>query len=47
MGGKGTVTFWERALPRDCLVGAGRFGDLVRNGVGGGTSNELPVKAVA
>lgn len=48
VGGKGTVTFRERALPRDCLVGAGRFGDLIRSAeVGGGNLFNLPVTAAA
>lgn len=48
VGGKGTVTFRERALPRDCLVGAGRFGDLIRSEeVGGGNLFKLPLTAAA
>lgn len=48
VGGKGTVTFRERAVPRDCLVGAGRFGDLIRTEeVGGGNLFSLPVTAAA
>lgn len=48
VGGKGTVTFRERALPRDCLVGAGRFGDSIRSEeVGGGNLFKLPVTAAA
>lgn len=42
------MTFRERAVPRDCLVGAGRFGDLIRTEeVGGGNLFSLPVTAAA
>lgn len=47
VGGKGTLTFWERALAPACPVGAGWLGGLVRSGVWGGASPERLAKALA